>query len=313
MKDNAALTVNTLPPTATVDEILTEVAENGAVIVEDFINPSLLARLNSDLDKWFGEMKAGAKYKDDEAALQALGTKTKRIQGLPARSDAAVELVLNERFLAYGEKLLGFSDSGEIQYHVGTAIEIWPGEKAQYIHADECDYPSIITGPVGSGKRHLIASCMFALTDFTAENGATRVIPGSHKVAENWGAWEKHPDKYQTAPAEMKAGSAMFYDGKVAHGGGANNSDKPRRGMVMILSQGWLKPMEASSLVTPRSRARALPKRMQQLLGFSSYHRPLVANQDPDDYSNLPKPRSLLWHVDVGDASQVLEIASTEP
>lgn len=312
MNDNVASSVKTLPSNASLDQILTAVAEDGAVIVEDFINPSLLARLNGDLDKWFGKMNAGEKYKNDEAALLALGTKTKRIQGLPARSDAAVELALSERFLGYGEKLLGFSDSGEIQYHVGTAIEIWPGEKAQYIHADECDYPSIITGPVGSGKRHLIASCMFALTDFTAENGATRVIPGSHKVAENWGAWDKYPEKHPTVPAVMKAGSAMFYDGKVAHGGGANNSDKPRRGMVMIFSQGWLKPMEASSLVTPLARARALPKRMQQLLGFSSFHRPLVANQHPDDYSNLPKPRSLLWHVDVGDASQVLDAAPIE-
>lgn len=298
-----------LPATATATDIVEIVDRDGGVIVEDVIDPDTLKQLNAEIDTWMKNLDAASRYSDDPLAVEALGKKTKRIQSLPARSDTAVSIILNERLIEYAERMLKFSDSGEIQYHVGTVIEIWPGEKAQYIHPDENDYPSTITGPAGTpGKpKNLIASCMLALTDYTDENGATRVIPGSHKDAENYAKWGEMAERPATVPAEMKAGSALFYNGKVAHGGGENRSDKPRRGMVIIFSQGWLKPMEASCLATSTERAKQLPKKMQQLLGFTSYHRPMVTNQDPDDYSNLPPERSLLWHVDVGDASYVLE------
>ena len=301
--------LKTLPSTATAEQIIEMVDLDGAVIVEDVLDPLTLEKFNAEIDSWIANMDAGARYSDDPQAMAALGKKTKRIQSLPARSDTAVGIILNERFIEYAERMLKYSDSGEIQYHNGTVIEIWPGETPQYLHPDENDYPSTITGPFESpGKpRNLIANCMFALTDYTEENGATRVIPGSHKDTENWGRWAELPEKPATIAAEMKAGSALFYNGKVAHGGGENLSDKPRRGMSIIFSQGWLKPMEASCLATSLERARQLPKKMQQLIGFSSYHRPLVSNRDPNDYTNLPEPRSLLWHVDVGDASYVLK------
>jgi ectoine hydroxylase-related dioxygenase (phytanoyl-CoA dioxygenase family) len=289
--------VATLPSNATVAEIKAITDRDGAVIVENVIPADLRNRINVDMEPWLKPFVPGSRYTHDDQALEALGSRTKRFMGLCARSDAAAEAMIQHQILGWAEAVLASDpEFGTIQLNCGTLIEIGPGEKAQYIHSDETDWPSIVTGPAGPGRPELVVGCMIALTDFTEENGATRVIPGSHRDRTDWLTVAEQP---ATVAAEMKAGSVLFYTGKVAHGGGANRTtNEARRGMVFLFSQGWLKPIEASPLTMSFDRAKQLPQRARELLGFSSFYRPIRAGR---------KPRLLLWQVDVGEAASVLE------
>ena len=108
---------------------------------------------------------------------------------------------------------------------------------------------------------------LYALCDFTAENGATRVVPGSHL----WPARRK-PQEHEVVAAEMKAGSAIYYVGKTLHGGGPNQTqDQPRRALFLGFSLGWLRTKENFFISTPIEAVREMPPRVQQLLGYETH------------------------------------------
>ena len=108
---------------------------------------------------------------------------------------------------------------------------------------------------------------LYSLCDFTAENGATRVVPGSHL----WPAKRK-PQEHEVVAAEMKAGSAIYYLGKTLHGGGPNQTqDQMRRALFLGFSLGWLRTKENFFISTPIEAVREMPKRVQQLLGYETH------------------------------------------
>jgi ectoine hydroxylase-related dioxygenase (phytanoyl-CoA dioxygenase family) len=107
---------------------------------------------------------------------------------------------------------------------------------------------------------------MWALDDFTEENGATRVVPGSHRWTDRMAG----PDD-ATVPAVMPAGSVMFYVGKIWHGGGANRTDAPRLGVILEYVAAWLRAQENHLLAVPRDVVATLPERLQELLGYNIY------------------------------------------
>jgi ectoine hydroxylase-related dioxygenase (phytanoyl-CoA dioxygenase family) len=108
---------------------------------------------------------------------------------------------------------------------------------------------------------------LYALCDFTAENGATRVVPGSHL----WPARRK-PQEHEVVAAEMKAGSAIYYLGKTLHGGGPNQTkDQLRRALFLGFSLGWLRTKENFFISTPIEAVRDMPERVQQLLGYETH------------------------------------------
>ncbi len=132
------------------------------------------------------------------------------------------------------------------------------------LHRDEVNWPHF---PWGGPE--LTVSSMFALTDFTEENGATVVAPGSHR----WTEIEREPEPEELTQAVMKAGSVLLYTGKVIHGAGANRTtDTCRRGMHVSYVVGWLRPEEHHAMAVPLELARQMPERAQQLLGYRSYH-----------------------------------------
>ena len=138
----------------------------------------------------------------------------------------------------------------------------------RYMHRDENNWPEVV-----SDDRELTISCMFALSDFHKDNGATVVQPGSHRLPA--GVRRDPADtesEFDTAYAEMPAGSGMVYTGKVVHGAGANASDELRYGLHVSFVVGWLRPEEASPLMVDHDRAAALPARARELLGWGSYH-----------------------------------------
>jgi ectoine hydroxylase-related dioxygenase (phytanoyl-CoA dioxygenase family) len=148
-------------------------------------------------------------------------------------------------------------------YTVGsmTAIEILPGEDGQALHRDDTIYPIDLAG------MELQIGVMWAINDFTAENGATRVVPGSHRYLRSWHL----PSLGEWLPAEMPNGSALFYLGSTWHGGGPNHSQSSRIGLINTYCLGWLRQESNQYFENPPSIARDFSPTLRALLGYSPH------------------------------------------
>ena len=158
--------------------------------------------------------------------------------------------------------LLGVLDRvlGHYQLSAPTGIQIGPGERAQVLHQDQSIYPLPADYP------DVVLNTMWALDDFTAANGATRLIPGSHRWVD------RVPNEQdEIVCAEMPAGSVAFYVGRVWHGGGANQTVAPRLGVILEYVAAWLRAQETHLLAVPRDVVTELPERLQELLGYNIY------------------------------------------
>jgi ectoine hydroxylase-related dioxygenase (phytanoyl-CoA dioxygenase family) len=112
-----------------------------------------------------------------------------------------------------------------------------------------------------------VCNSMWALTDFTEDNGATRIIPGSH-LADTAPEYGRH---YDSIPAEMPRGSVLVWHGSLWHGGGANRTDQRRVGVAMNYCAGWVRQQENQQLGIPLEAVARMPERLQQLCGFGIY------------------------------------------
>ena len=158
-----------------------------------------------------------------------------------------------------------------------SSISIDPGETAQPLHADDT--------LIGLPRPHppVVCNSMWALTDFTEENGATRIVPGSH-------LWEHKPEygqEYDTIAAEMPKGSLLIWNGSLWHGGGANNSTERRVGIAMNYCAGFIRQQENQQLGLPREKAAQFSDRLLELVGYGTY-------------------RQLMGHIDKQSPAQVL-------
>lgn len=180
------------------------------------------------------------------------GTRTKRVWAPVARSRCMDEAALNPVVLSVVEELIGAGT----QFGITCAIEVHPGQRAQVLHYDQGIYPL-------PRDRDVMLTALWALDDFTEANGATRMVPGSHR----WRASKPDPD--ETVPAVMAAGSVLLFAGRLYHGAGANTTDRPRLGVVIDYIQPWLRPCEAHTLSANHDEVRQLPTRLQELLGFN--------------------------------------------
>jgi ectoine hydroxylase-related dioxygenase (phytanoyl-CoA dioxygenase family) len=192
------------------------------------------------------------------------GYQTRRIYALFAKSRAFDTLATHPLLLEVLDRVLGTS----YQLSAPTGIEIGPGEKAQVLHTDDAIYPLPRPHP------EVVLNTMWALDDFTVDNGATRVVPGSHRWADRWPA-EDEP----TVTVTMPAGSVLFLLGNLWHGGGANRTEQPRLGVLLEYAAGWLRPQENHLLAVPKDVVRALDPRLQELLGYN-IHPPFVGYVD---------------------------------
>lgn len=176
------------------------------------------------------------------------GHTTKRGYGLLAKTRALDDLITNPLSLDLATHVLG-----DFLLSALVAIQIGPGEKAQVAHTDDSIYPLPQPHPT------VILNSMWAVDDFTRENGATFLHPGSHAGA---------PLGERTY-AEMPAGSVFLYLGTLVHGGGANTTDHPRLGVLIEYVASWLRQQETHTVVMPPDRAAEMPKRLQELAGYS--------------------------------------------
>jgi ectoine hydroxylase-related dioxygenase (phytanoyl-CoA dioxygenase family) len=172
---------------------------------------------------------------------------------------------------------------GSYWLNTGQAMIIGPGQPAQVLHRDQDNWPLFTA--MGDAAPEITVSCMLALSEFTEENGATRVVPGTHK-----GDFKRVYKPEESLPALMRPGSGLLYSGKVIHGGGANRTRHQwRTGLHMSFVAGWLCPEEASPLGVPFDIARHHSERVQQLLGYRS--------TSPDPHNGVQ-----VWLMDFAEA-----------
>ncbi|AGA73664.1 phytanoyl-CoA dioxygenase family protein [Pseudomonas plecoglossicida] len=257
--------LSTVSSDTPVEQVVEIIKRDGAVIISNFVSEGTLKALTEELDTFLSVTPCGM---DPYFA----GTQTRRVARILGRSDTAVEVALNPLFLESARKILQTpthvwvgSDRVEIepdiQLSITQAIQIGPGQGLQPLHRD--DATSLWRHPQYGREARL--QIMLAITDFTEENGATRVIPGSHQWDD-----ERMPTQEETIAAEMKAGSALLWMGSVYHGGGANTSSTPRTGLTMAYDLAFLRLEENHFLSIPVERVRQLPAQLQRLLGWSA-------------------------------------------
>ena len=229
----------------------------GAAIVENCVSEALADRVAQELRPHFDAV-GDAYYADFE------GYRTLRLSEILARSRASAELIGDAFTLGVVDQILL---PHCINYRIGscTGIEILPGESVQVLHRDDGIYPLSIQG------MELQVSAMWALNDFTVENGATHVLPGSHQGPPR----SVNTRTEHTVQAVMAKGSLLLYLGSVLHGGGANRSDAPRMGLINTYSLGWLRQEENHYLAIPREVADSYPERIRQLMGYEP-HGPIL-------------------------------------
>jgi ectoine hydroxylase-related dioxygenase (phytanoyl-CoA dioxygenase family) len=186
------------------------------------------------------------------------GRRTRRTGGLVARSATCRDLVMHPLVLDAVGRVLAHATS--VQLHLTQVIAIGPGERGQMIHRDQWAFDFF---PFPRGYE-VQCNTIWAMTDFTAQNGATRLVPGSHRLDDR--LQFRHEE---AEPAEMPAGSVLFYTGSLYHGGGANDSAAVRYGLNLTYAVSWLRQEENQYLSVPPEIARTLPDPLLRLMGYA--------------------------------------------
>jgi ectoine hydroxylase-related dioxygenase (phytanoyl-CoA dioxygenase family) len=247
-------------PSDGIVAIMDGLAEDGGVIVRDFIDASLVERLNAELEAHIQKTAPGAGL-DDEIASTFWGSRTKRFTRLAARTPSFAELLDHDLMHQWASRAL----KQGYWLNTGQAMIVGPGEKGQVLHRDIALWPMFVEGAKDAPEA--MVSILLALSDFTEAVGATRVVTGSHL----WDDFRRSPDPDNHVSAVMPAGSALLYLGKTVHAAGANVTQNSwRRGLHMSFVLGWLTPEEASPIGVPWEIARTYPLRVQQMLGYVS-------------------------------------------
>jgi ectoine hydroxylase-related dioxygenase (phytanoyl-CoA dioxygenase family) len=254
------------------------IERDGYTIVENAIEVDLLDGLTDDL----------LRLEDELAVVPAdnsfEGTRTVRIYNLLAHGPLFERIPVHPEILPICEQVL---DPGLLVSSL-SSIAIGPEESAQPIHADD----QIITLP----KPHppTVCNTMWALTEFTEANGATRVIPGSHLAPES-------PDlsrRYDSIPAEMERGSVLVWHGSLWHGGGANTTSTRRVGIAMNYCAGYIRQQENQQLGLGLDTVRRFSPRLRELVGFGVY-RGLIGHIDKESPARRllgePDDDAMVW------------------
>ncbi len=241
---------------STADDVAEQVAKwveaDGCAIVRDVIPAAACDALVEQVDA----IEAGADIGFGKSEFE--GFSTRRIFNLIARGPLFRDLVIHPTMDRIVERILGadYLLSGTTSMHIG------PGETPQLLHADD--------GMISLPRPHpaTLITTLWSLTDFRSENGATRVVPGSHLDE----AMPRPGEEHASVAAEMPRGSVLVLHGSLWHGGGGNTTrDTERYGLSIQYVAGWCRQQQNLMLGTPRDVVAGYPRRLQELIGYSMY------------------------------------------
>jgi ectoine hydroxylase-related dioxygenase (phytanoyl-CoA dioxygenase family) len=251
---------------------------DGFVVLEDVLDARRCQRLADELEPW---LEATPRCEGD-----FYGWNTTRVGGLLSKAPGVADLVMDPYILAIAEALLR-PNCDCIQLNLTQAVRVHGQERPQAPHRDEEMWPWPTNG------RHWLLNVMWAVSDFTQENGATRLWRGSHRQQ-----LDRSIDPADSVAGAMKRGSALLFLGSITHGAGQNLTPLPRTGIIVSYCLGWLKTYENQFLAYPREVASSFPEDLQRLIGYR-IHRPNLGGwegQDPIAY--LRDQRGRMPHVD---------------
>ncbi|MEZ5143796.1 MAG: phytanoyl-CoA dioxygenase family protein [Acidimicrobiales bacterium] len=235
---------------AAAGEVAAALQEHGVAIVERLADDELCDRVADELAPHLARTPTGG---DDFT-----GANTRRTGALLGRVPSSVDLIAHPLVLDVADAFL-WPKKTTFQLHLTQAISLGPGAEAQLLHRDQWCFDFF---PFPDDVE-VELSTIWALTDFTEANGATRVVPGSHRSVD--------PRAFtvaDTVAAEMPRGSVVLYSGRTVHGGGENTTDGVRTGINVDYVLGWLRQEENQYLSVPLEVVRALPERVQRLMGY---------------------------------------------
>src|SRR6478609_4481457 len=243
-------TVKRFAVTVDPDAVCAALLRDGVVIVEGLLELDVVARVNDEVDA-----AVDAASPDDEMFNPVMtafhGPHTKQVAGVPGISRTfAVDVMCHPLLLALCDRVL-LPSCARYQLNLGHLLQRGPGSEEQWLHRDEA-----VWSDVPRPHPELQLATVIAFVDFTRENGATRVVPGSHRWPDRQlspaeQVMQEPPEPEQIAYAEMPAGSAVVYTGGTIHAGGSNRTDVPRRGAHMSYCLGWLRTEENNYLSIP--------------------------------------------------------------
>jgi len=232
--------------------------EAGCVVVTGLLDNATRAEVIAEL----APHMAAARIIEEDDPDEFYPGRTRRVTALIARSPALTEaLIAHPVTLDVCDRFLLPNSEFGYQLHVSAALEVGPGAREQVLHREEDSFTYF---PVP--RPDIIVASMWAMSDFRADNGATLLVPGSHRWDEERTAT---PDEIKSA--EMPAGSVLFWAGGLLHGAGANRSRDWRYGVILTYSLGWVRQEENQYLDVPPERLAQLSPEVRRLAGFDMY------------------------------------------
>lgn len=233
----------------------------GGVIAKGLFSENEVRNFNTEIDDYLRQQHdAGVPHSGSDQYNKFLGAKTIRLQGLIEKTTLAADWIGKQEFVDWATHAIE-PIATSVLLNAAELIQIGPGEPQQYIHRDTDSWPT-----AAHSKTPLVVNALIALDEFTEQNGATRVVPHSWE----WPKAQRASDA-DIVRAVMSKGDVLLFRGDILHGGGANLTDTPRRGLSITYCAGWLRPVENSVFNISMDKARQLPTQLQQLLGFTKY------------------------------------------
>jgi len=254
-----------IPVDGAADDVVAALERDGGVIIEDFLSETTLAGLRHDLMPLLERQSTG---RDGFS-----GFKTRRLSALFAHTRHCVEIATHPLYLKPAEHFLckprdvwvggdRLSLAADIRIGVTQAIQLAPGQGAQPLHRDDTAF--LWRHPTGGREGRVQIIC--AVSDFTAKNGGTLVIPKSHLWDD-----ERKPELSEAITTVMKAGSALIFLGSTFHAGGANNTkDEYRTAAGLALDASNVRQEENMYLSLSSQQVASYPEQIQKLLGWSA-------------------------------------------
>jgi ectoine hydroxylase-related dioxygenase (phytanoyl-CoA dioxygenase family) len=265
---------------AAVNRHLERISVDGYTIVEGAIEPELVDALADDLIRLERELAIVP------ARNRFEGTRTVRIYNLLLHGSLWERVPVHENVLPLVDGVL---DPGCLISSL-SSVSILPGEISQPIHADD----QLI--PLDKPHAPLVCNTIWALTDFTEQNGGTRVIPGSHRADQS----PIYGTHYDSRGVEMRRGSVLVYHGSLWHGGGANQTSERRVAVAMNYCAGFVRQQENQQLGLPRELVRRFSPRLRELVGYGVY-RGLIGHidkQSPEALLDGAPDHGMIWEAD---------------